>query len=67
MRPALPPRRVRRHHLHGLRSGTRQPHPIPGARPPRLSDLILAVLGVTLLGALALVLAAEFTRRALAP
>jgi hypothetical protein len=38
-----------------------------GSRPARLSDLILAVLGVTLLGALGLVLAAEFTGRALAP
>jgi len=67
MRPAFPPRRGRRHHLHGLRAGARPPRPLSGPPPARLSDLILAVLGVTLLGALALVLAAEFASRALAP
>jgi hypothetical protein len=67
MRSAVPLRRGRRHHLHGSRVGTRQPLPVSGARPIRLSDLILALLGVTLLGALALVIAAELASRVLTP
>ncbi|KQP33647.1 hypothetical protein ASF49_07115 [Methylobacterium sp. Leaf104] len=67
MRPAFPPRRGRRHHLHVPRPGSRPPLTGSGARPIRLSDLILALLGVTLLGALALVLAAGLASRALAP
>ena len=52
---ALPPRRVPRHRLllhraHG-----------PGALPVRTSDLVLALLGVLLLGGLALMAAFALT------
>ncbi|MGU3359644.1 hypothetical protein ACLBWX_04845 [Methylobacterium sp. M6A4_1b] len=67
MRPALPSHRGRRHHLHAPRPGGRPPLADSRARPVRLSDLILALLGVTLLGALALVFAADLAGRALAP
>ncbi|ACB22234.1 hypothetical protein [Methylobacterium radiotolerans] len=56
---ALPARRVARHHLvlH------RQPHRAgrAGAPPPRTSDLVLALLGVVLLGGFALLAAYTLT------
>ncbi|MBP1182863.1 hypothetical protein [Methylobacterium sp. PvR107] len=54
---ALPARRVARHHLvlH------RQPHSPSRARPVRTSDLVLALLGVVLLGGFALLAAYALT------
>ena len=64
----LPSRRIPRHHLmvhrrprRGSRAAAR-----PAVTPVRLSDLILGLLGVTLLGGLALVAAASLIGRAVA-
>ena len=62
------PRRVPRHRLMIHRPpppGAGQPR--QGGKPARLSDLILAMLGVTLLGGLALMAAASLMARSAAP
>ena len=66
MRRAVPPHRIARHHLllH------RPPPPRaggPDGRPVRPGDLILAVLGVALLGGYALLAAGSLLGRTLAP
>ena len=66
---ALPSRRIPRHHLMiHRRAQPRNGASIrPTVTPVRLSDLILGLLGVTLLGGLALVAAASLIGRAVAP
>jgi hypothetical protein len=60
----LPARRIPRHHLSVRRPTRGRRFPGPPA-PVRLSDLILGLLGVTLLGGLALMAAAALIGRAL--
>ena len=71
MRNAVPPRRVARHrlmlHRPPLHRGPAYPARRAGGEPARTSDLILALLAVTLLGALALMAAASLMGRAVAP
>jgi hypothetical protein len=63
MRRVLSSRRVPRHHLVLHRQPTR-----PGrAQPVRISDLVLALLGVVLLGGFALLAAFALTSGMLAP
>ncbi|MEE7464827.1 hypothetical protein MFUR16E_28345 [Methylobacterium fujisawaense] len=62
---AFPPRRVPRHHLTLHRPPLR--HDRGGAQPLRTSDLILALLGVVMLGGLALSAAFVLTSGATAP
>jgi hypothetical protein len=50
---AIPTRRVPRHHLMPHRRLRHRAHG-PGAKPLRTSDLVAALLGVALLGGLAL-------------
>jgi len=66
---ALTSRRIPRHHLMIHRRPQRRTGAStrPAATPVRLSDLILGLLGVTLLGGLALVAAASLIGRAVAP
>ena len=66
---ALPARRIPRHHLMIRRRPPRRNRASAraAAAPVRLSDLILGLLGVTLLGGLALVVAASLIGRAVAP
>ncbi|SEF53409.1 hypothetical protein SAMN04488144_10248 [Methylobacterium sp. 190mf] len=56
---AFPARRVPRHHLALRRSPLR--HDRGGAQPLRTSDLILALLGVVMLGGFALLAAYALT------
>ncbi|MCX4195509.1 hypothetical protein OMR07_07850 [Methylobacterium organophilum] len=56
---ALPARRVARHHLVLHRQSHRAGR--AGAPPPRTSDLVLALLGVLLLGGFALLAAYALT------
>ncbi len=49
---ALPARRIPRHHLALHRPPLRRDH--AGSQPPRTSDLVMALLGVVMLGGLAL-------------
>ncbi|MDP4006666.1 hypothetical protein [Methylobacterium sp. NEAU K] len=69
MRRALPYRRIPRHYLMVHRKPPRgaRPQGSPNVAPVRLSDLILGLLGVTLLGGLALMAAAALMARAVAP
>ena len=62
---AFPARRVPRHHLALHRPPLR--HDRGGAQPLRTSDLILALLGVVMLGGLALAVAFVLTSGATAP
>ena len=66
---ALPTRRITRRHLMiHRRPQRRNGAPAqPAGTPVRLSDLILGLLGVTLLGALALVAASSLIGHAVAP
>ncbi|KQP89615.1 hypothetical protein ASF60_19200 [Methylobacterium sp. Leaf113] len=80
MRAAIPSRRPRRQflrrprhwphrppalrHPDGPTSASRPASPASGGGPVRLSDLILALLGVTLLGALTLMAAFDLASRA---
>ncbi|MCJ2046083.1 hypothetical protein MKK58_16335 [Methylobacterium sp. J-078] len=61
----LPARRIPRHHL-SVRRRPARGRRVPGPPAPvRLSDLILGLLGVTLLGGLALMASAALIGRAL--
>jgi hypothetical protein len=62
---ALPSRRLPRHHLALHRPPQRRDH--GGAPPLRTSDLVLALLGVVMLGGLALAAAFVLTSGATAP
>ncbi|GEP03607.1 hypothetical protein [Methylobacterium oxalidis] len=62
---ALPTRRVPRHHLMPHRPAQRRGQ--AGAPPLRTSDLVLALLGVALLGGLALAAALTLAAGATAP
>lgn len=59
MRRSLPSRRMPRHHLMPHRPSHRAHGAAPG--PMRTSDLVLALLGVVLLGGLALTAAFALT------
>ena len=65
----LQSRRVPRHHLMVHRPPPRRDRfrTRPGAEPVRLSDLILGLLALTLLGGFALVAAAGLMARAVTP
>ena len=66
---ALPSRRLPRHHLmlHRAPPPKGRSDNKPGGTPVRLSDLILGLLGVTLLGGLALMAVAALMARAVTP
>ncbi|CAO4166228.1 hypothetical protein [Methylorubrum aminovorans] len=62
----LPNRRIPRHHLMPYRPSRRRTHG-SDAKPVRASDLVLALLGVVLLGGLALGAAFTLAAAATAP